>query len=83
MADTTHHTATSIAAPLSAIASGIGRVGAYILESLTRMGEINSTAHNRLEQVERLQAKSDEDLAKLGIQRHEIPRYVFRDMFWT
>jgi hypothetical protein len=26
---------------------------------------------------------SDAELAKMGIKRHEIARYVFRDLFWS
>ncbi len=38
-------------------------------------------ANGRLDQIERLQAMSDEDLAKIGIRRTEIVTYVFRDRF--
>ena len=39
-----------------------------------------STANQRLQQVERLNAKSDAQLEALGIRREDIVRYVFRDM---
>jgi hypothetical protein len=42
---------------------------AYV-ESRARIGEIN-----------RLNAKSDAELALLGITRDRIPHYVFRDLF--
>lgn len=35
---------------------------------------------SRRDQVERLQAKSDAELAEMGLRRDDIPRYVFRDM---
>ncbi|WP_010141739.1 hypothetical protein [Oceanicola sp. S124] len=37
----------------------------------------------RSEQIAVLQSKSDEELAKLGINRDEIPAYVFRDLFYV
>jgi len=39
-------------------------------------------AKSRTAEIERLNIKSDEDLAKLGIKRDEIPRYVFRDLLF-
>lgn len=38
---------------------------------------------SRAEQVEQLMAKSDAELAELGIARDEIPHYVFRDLFYV
>lgn len=38
---------------------------------------------SRAEQVEQLMAKSDDELAKMGIVRDEIPHYVFRDLFYV
>ena len=37
---------------------------------------------SRTTQIEALNAKSDEELAKLGITRDGIPAYVFRDLFY-
>lgn len=37
----------------------------------------------RLQQVERLQAKSDDELAKLGLKRDDIVRHVFRDLYYV
>ena len=34
----------------------------------------------RTDQIARLQTKSDEELAKMGLTRDQIPHYVFRDM---
>ncbi|MDX1780942.1 MAG: hypothetical protein R3256_06445 [Thalassovita sp.] len=36
----------------------------------------------RTRQIEYLNAKSDAELAKLGLKREDIPRYVFRDVFY-
>ena len=42
---------------------------------------INSTANQRLMKVQRLQAKSDEELAELGIKRDDIVRHCFGDLY--
>ena len=41
------------------------------------------TTNHRLHEVERLNAKSDDQLATMGIRREDIVRYVFRDMLDT
>lgn len=41
-----------------------------------------SVANQRLHEVERLQAKSDVQLAKLGLRREDIARHVFRDSLY-
>lgn len=42
---------------------------------------INSTARARLETVERLQSKSDAELARLGLKREDIVRRVFHEIW--
>jgi hypothetical protein len=42
-----------------------------------------STANRRLQTVEKLNAKSDAELAELGIRREDIVRKVFIDMLDT
>lgn len=37
-------------------------------------------ARSRIDQIERLEAMSDSQLAELGLKREDIPRYVFRDL---
>ncbi|NIZ11006.1 MULTISPECIES: DUF1127 domain-containing protein [Rhodobacterales] len=37
----------------------------------------------RFDQIAALQAKSDAELAKLGINRDQIPAHVFRDLFYV
>lgn len=39
--------------------------------------------HSRLEQIRRLQALTDAELAAKGLRREDIPRYVFRDVFYV
>ncbi|WP_274377788.1 hypothetical protein [Pseudooceanicola batsensis] len=38
---------------------------------------------SRTDQVQALMAKSDAELARLGITRDGIPAYVFRDLFYV
>ncbi|WP_420568018.1 hypothetical protein [Thalassovita sp.] len=40
-------------------------------------------ALSRAEQVKALSAKTDEELAELGLTRDQIPQYVFRDLFYV
>jgi uncharacterized protein YjiS (DUF1127 family) len=37
----------------------------------------------RLDQVERLRAKSDAELAEIGLKRNDIVRHVFRDRLFV
>ena len=37
---------------------------------------------SRMEQIERLNAKTDAELAEMNLKREDIPRYVFRDLFY-
>lgn len=63
---TTHH---SIWASIADMFAAFGR-------GLT----LSATGEKRLRQVEKLNALSDADLAKLGLKRADIPAYVFRDL---
>ena len=40
-------------------------------------------ANSRIEKVNALQALSDEQLAKRGLKREDIVRYVFADRYWV
>lgn len=37
----------------------------------------------RTDQINALQARSDAELAQLGIRRDQIVQYVFRDLYWS
>ncbi len=37
---------------------------------------------SRVDQIQRLEALTDAELAEMGLQREEITRYVFRDLFY-
>lgn len=45
--------------------------------------EIHMYHASRRGLIEQLEAKSDEELATLGIRRENITSYVFRDMFYA
>ncbi len=40
-------------------------------------------ARSRMHEIERLNAKSDEELARIGLERDQIARHVFRDLFYV
>jgi uncharacterized protein YjiS (DUF1127 family) len=49
------------------------------------MGQgMNAYMHrkSRMDEIEALNAKTDVELAEIGITRADIPRYVFRDTFY-
>ena len=61
------------------------RLMARIDALFANMGQgINAYMHrkSRMDQIEALNALTDAELAKIGITRDDIPRYVFRDMFY-
>lgn len=39
-------------------------------------------ARSRKQELDRLYNMSDVDLAKMGLKREDIPRHVFRDLFY-
>ncbi|WBU54517.1 hypothetical protein [Paracoccus sp. SCSIO 75233] len=53
-------------------------IGSRFMAAMERYMELQS----RSKQIEKLMAKSDEDLAKMGITRDRIVYYVFRDRAW-
>ena len=69
-----------INAPYTATSSSfsLSGLGTRILNALVTIAEANP----RLREMERLNAKSDEQLAAMGLKRQEIVRYVLRDMLY-
>ncbi len=71
----TTNTSVQFAAGLRAWFTGLmSRLGQNMQQSL----ELRA----RLDQMSALESKSDEELAKLGISRNQIPYFVFRDKMW-
>ncbi len=64
---------------------------AHTILSLIRNGgsalrsafEAQALASSRREAIVALQAKSDAELARMGIKRDEIAQHVFRDLFYA
>ena len=56
-----------------------GRIAAAIGRKLEAYMEIKS----RRDEIEALEAKSDAELARMGLRRADIPFHVFRDMFYA
>ena len=63
--------------------------GSRFFGLLSRMGagavhffDLTMSARDRSAQVERLQAKSDAELAAMGLTRDDIVRHVFRDIIY-
>ncbi len=68
-------TATHTGAAGESALSGIKRFFAALGRGLIAIGE----SHPRMKRLERLQGLSDQELAKMGLKREDIPRYVFSD----
>ena len=66
------YTRNSLGAAGSAIAAFFAKIGKALISG--------GAAQARFDQVQALQAKSDAELAKMGLKRDEIVHYVFRDM---
>jgi uncharacterized protein YjiS (DUF1127 family) len=58
------------------------RVGAFF-NSLKNGLSAYTYSLSRAEQVKSLSAKSDEELAEMGLTRDQIPHFVFRDLFYV
>lgn len=54
-----------------------------LFASLARGLEAHHHVASRRDAIEKLEAKSDEDLAKMGLKREDIPYHVFRDLFYV
>jgi len=67
----THIPETGLRAGLAGVFRSIGRGMVAYMERRSRADEIA-----------RLEAMSDAQLAQLGISRNTIPAYVFRDLFY-
>ncbi len=64
---------------------GLRRAGAGLRRFCAGIGHgimMGSTAQRRFEQVQGLQAKSDEELAAMGIKRDDIVHHVFIDLYY-
>lgn len=51
--------------------------------ALVRGMEAQAKVTARRNRIEALEAKTDEELARMGIRRQDIPYHVFRDLFYA
>ncbi|GFE64018.1 DUF1127 domain-containing protein [Litoreibacter roseus] len=56
-------------------------IGAFF-RGLGRGLTMASAANARIAQMDRLNAKTDDELAKLGLRREDIVRHVFKDILY-
>lgn len=59
-----------------------GTISAFFA-NLARALDVSRTAPERMEELRRLQAMTDTELAALGIARDDLTRHVFGDLFAT
>lgn len=64
----------SLKSPFVAIGAFFSRIGQAMIAASCNSG--------RLREVEMLNAKSDAELAKMGIKRDDIVHHVFRDLYY-
>lgn len=82
MAYSTHTAPAASGFSLRPVFAALGHGWNVVRDTLGRAAEVNMTAHRRVEIAARLQAKSDEELAAMGLKREDIVHHVFRDLFW-
>lgn len=73
---------SSVWGSIRTVLASVGTVLSGIYDSMARAAVANATAQDRIETVARQQAKSDEELAQMGLKREDIVHHVFRDLFW-
>lgn len=66
---------------LSILRTGAGVIGGWLV-SIGDSYMKAAVASSRGQLIEKLHAKSDAELAALGIKREEIGRFVFRDLYY-
>lgn len=52
-------------------------------DGLTRGFTAYAERHSRMDQIRALNAKTDDELLAMGLTRSEIPRHVYRDIFFV
>ncbi len=54
-----------------------------VIAALVRGLEAQARVTSRRNRIEALEAKTDAELARMGIRREDIPYHVFRDLFYA
>lgn len=75
--------ATQILDTLPEAARQDGLTAGGFIDMIARAFAIACEGDRRLVEIRRLHALSDADLATLGLEREEIARHVFKDVFET
>ena len=57
-------------------------LAARLFAAIARGIETHGRAASRRDAIEALEAKTDAELAAMGLRRDDIPHYVFRDLFY-
>ena len=52
-------------------------------DGLTRGFTPYAERHSRMDQIRALNAKTDDELLAMGLTRSDIPRHVYRDIFFV
>ncbi len=65
-----------------ALATGFANKVLSLMASFFRSLATATEASSRFHQIEALQAKTDEELAAMGLRRNQIARYVFQELFY-
>lgn len=65
--------------PASPLRDGWKKVTAALVRGLERQSQVTS----RRNRIEALEAKSDAELAAMGIRRDDIAYHVFKDLFYA
>ncbi|MEP3347587.1 MAG: DUF1127 domain-containing protein [Litoreibacter sp.] len=56
------------------------RVGDFFVSMFGKI-DLSASVNARVAQMDKLNAKSDEELKAIGLRREDIARYVFRDIY--
>ncbi len=82
MAHSAHTAPAASGFSLRPVLAALSHAWNVVRDTLGRAAEVNMTVHRRVELASRLQAKSDAELAAMGLKREDIVHHVFRDLVW-
>jgi len=74
---------TTLTTDIHATDRGLRARFSSFMTSLGRAFEAHAHFASRRDQIEALEAKSDAELAEIGVMREEIFHYVYRDLFYA
>lgn len=74
---------TTLTTDIHAADRGLRARFSAFLSSVARAFEAHAHSASRRDQIETLQAKSDAELAEIGVKRDDIVHFVYRDLFYA